>query len=170
MKPSLKRSHGHVCKCGLRNRSSGRAGTAMMETWKECGWAPCGKRFEPSRRSNRHQRATASRHDDAIYCSRACRQKAYRWRSRAVTRTAVKATARRAVTRPFQHIENIERFSTKNEHPRSSFQLPDGYVLANWEPSWQPHWPSPSSDDLSIPEFLKRESAAISESPEGLAA
>ena len=85
----------------------------MMETWKQCGWAPCGKRFEPSRRSNRHQRATASRHDDAIYCSRACRQKAYRWRSRAVTRTPIKATTRRAVTRPFQHIENIGRFSTK---------------------------------------------------------
>ena len=189
----------------------------MMETWKQCGWAPCGKRFEPSRRSNRHQRATASRHDDAIYCSRACRQKAYRWRSRAVTRTSIKATTRRAVTRPSEHIENTKVFLTKIDHARPpeviaglverysarslrAAGLPldplaadyqrqlndpdrvrretawgrrrvpmqiDG-APSDWKPSSQPHWPSPSSDDLSIPDFLKRESAAVSESPEGL--
>jgi hypothetical protein len=139
-----------------------------MKTCKECGWAQCRKRFEPSRRSNRHQRAAASRHDDAIYCSRACRQKAYRWRSRAVTRTAIEATTRRTVTLPFQHIENIGRFSTKNEHGRSSFSLPEGYAYSQWQPSWRPHWPSPSSDDLSIPDFLKREPAAVSESSDGI--
>ena len=25
-----------------------------METWKECGWAACSKRFEPGRRNNQH--------------------------------------------------------------------------------------------------------------------
>jgi hypothetical protein len=36
---------------------------------------------------------------------------------------------------------------------------------------WRPRSPSvPVADDLSIPDFLKREPAAVSESPEGLAA
>jgi hypothetical protein len=41
-----------------------------METWKECGWAACGKRFEPSKRSNQHRRTDGPRHGGAIYCSR----------------------------------------------------------------------------------------------------
>ena len=139
-----------------------------METWKECGWAPCGKRFEPGRRNNQHLRASGRHHSGAVYCSRSCQQKAYRWRVEASRKAVSGTTTHATVTRPFQNIENTERFSTKNEHSRSSFQLPDSYVPSNWEPSWQPHWPSPSSDDLSIPEFLKRESVAISESPEGL--
>ena len=89
-----------------------------METWKECGWAGCGKRFEPSRRRNRFQRATDSRHGDAIYCSPACKQKAYRWRSRAVTESPKSTNTLRAVTRPLEHIGNTCEFRTKNAHPR----------------------------------------------------
>ena len=154
----------------MPGKGSGRAGTAMMETWKECGWAPCGKRFEPGRRNNQHLRASGRHHSGAVYCSRSCQQKAYRWRVEA-SRKAVSGTITHAtVTRPFQNIENAERFSTKNDHARPAFSLSAGYVYSDWQPSWQPHWPSPCSDDLSIPDFLKREPAAVSESPEGLAA
>jgi len=85
----------------------------MMETWKECGWAPCGKRFEPGRRNNQHLRASGRHHSGAVYCSRSCQQKAYRWRVEA-SRKAVSGTITHAtVTRPFRNIENTERFSTK---------------------------------------------------------
>src|SRR5262249_5318059 len=125
-----------------------------METWKECGWAQCRKRFEPTRRSNRYQRQTNARHHDAIYCSRACRQKAYRWRSRVVTQLLPGTDVRRAVTRPFHHIENIEVFRTKNEHPRPSFSLSDSYVYSDWQP-WPPSTRCTGNSVLSVTAYWR---------------
>jgi hypothetical protein len=51
-----------------------------MDTWKECAWFQCRKRFEPGRRINQHRRAGGEHHKGALYCSRACQQKAYRLR------------------------------------------------------------------------------------------
>jgi hypothetical protein len=65
----------HYCRAHVAPRRKLR-----METWKECGWGKCGKRFEPARRGNQHHRTDGRRHEGAIYCSRACRQKAYLWR------------------------------------------------------------------------------------------
>jgi hypothetical protein len=110
--------------------------------WKECGWAGCRKRFKPSRRSNQHQHPRGQQHDAAVFCSNACRQKAYRWRLQASRYGCSGTTTHATVTRPEQHIENADKFSTKNGHARAAFQLPDGYVYSKWEPwppaKWQP--------------------------------
>jgi hypothetical protein len=86
-----------------------------MQSWLECGWFSCAKRFEPGRRANRFGRADGRRHEGALYCSPACRQAVYRFRrdggsrtvtndSRTVTldvRTVTAAPAvSRTVTRP----------------------------------------------------------------------
>jgi hypothetical protein len=52
------------------------------ETMK-CGWGACGKLFEPNRYSNQHHKPHGRHHERAIYCSRSCQQKAYRWRLQA---------------------------------------------------------------------------------------
>ena len=104
-----------------------------MDTWKECAWFKCRKRFEPSRRSNQFRRAGGAHHDGALYCSRSCQQKAYRLRRDTASATVTQETAavraealnaekgtttQATVTRPEQHIENINVFSTKNGHAR----------------------------------------------------
>src|SRR6516165_5573009 len=137
--------------------TTARAKSGDMETWKECAWAGCRKRFEPGRRSNQHQHADGPRHGGAIYCSHRCRQMAYRWRVEASQKT----TTHGSVTRPPQHIESATEFLTKNEHARSPFYLPEGCTYSQWEP-WPPsHWRRitdandgrPSSDDLTTPNF-----------------
>jgi hypothetical protein len=102
-----------------------------METWKECGWGKCGKRFEPAKYNNQHRGPDSKhkRHKGAIYCSRGCQQKAYRWRLEASQKT-VQASRKPAphtdvpatVTRPLEPIENIEVFWTKIDHPRPYFE------------------------------------------------
>jgi hypothetical protein len=57
-----------------------------------CGWPECGKQFEPGRRSNQHS-AGDRHHEGALYCSRACQQKAYRHRRATVTQQAASAAA-----------------------------------------------------------------------------
>jgi hypothetical protein len=133
-----------------------------MDTWIECGWTSCRKRFEPGRRGNQHRRADGPQHRGAVYCSRACQQKAYRWRLEASQKTCPGTTPQATVTRGSEHIENLEVFSTKNEHPRPSIPLQDGYVRSRWEP-WPPSiWgpivdrPLEPHDDLSIPAFLRQ--------------
>ncbi len=51
-----------------------------MDTWIECAWFKCRKRFEPGRRASQHYRCGGRHHKGALYCSRACQQKAYRFR------------------------------------------------------------------------------------------
>jgi hypothetical protein len=106
-----------------------------VETWKECGWGKCGKRFEPAQRANQHRRGGGRRHSGAVYCSRACRQKAYLWRLRASQKSSLQASQKpvvtvprvivaATVTRPLEPIENIEVFWTKMDHPRLAFGSP----------------------------------------------
>ena len=112
-----------------------------METWKECGWGKCGKRFEPERAN----RTTA-------FCSNRCRQAAYRWRSATVTKAVPLATPQATVTRAPARLRTAPR-----HHPwglqRSQISIPLGAVVSRWEPC-SPQ--SPIMDDLSIPAFLKR--------------
>jgi hypothetical protein len=131
---------------GSAERSSsqvndGRARSLAMPefaTWRECAWFKCRKRFEPGKYTNQHRRGGGRHHRGALYCSRSCQQKAYRLRrdtaateggatvttdsGATVTKTQVVTVARTAtqgtVTRPEQRIENIEVFSTKNDHAR----------------------------------------------------
>jgi hypothetical protein len=102
----------------------------QFATWKECAWFKCRKRFEPARRTNQHFRIGGRHHEGALYCSRACQQKAYRLRRKndgatvtkdggaTVTKPQEGTTTHATVTRHQQHIENIEVFSTKNDHAR----------------------------------------------------
>jgi hypothetical protein len=62
-----------------------------MDSWRECAWFKCRKRFEPGRRANQHHHANADTHDGALYCSNPCRQKAYRLRRRARSATVTPA-------------------------------------------------------------------------------
>jgi hypothetical protein len=89
-----------------------------METWKECGWAQCRKRFVPTRRSNQHHRANGAHHEGAVYCSRSCQQKAYRWRLQPSRKDREGTRTQATVTRPEHHIENTCEIRTKNGHPR----------------------------------------------------
>jgi hypothetical protein len=91
-----------------------------MDTWIECAWFKCRKRFEPSKRSNRFYRADGPSHEGAVYCSPACKQKAYRLRSRTVTKSPEGTDILRTVTRPKDAAETKQEFSTKNGHPRPS--------------------------------------------------
>jgi hypothetical protein len=89
-----------------------------MDTWKECAWFQCRKRFEPSKRSNRFYRADGPHHEGRTYCSRSCQQKAYRLRRNSRTVTPEGTDTLRTVTRPSERIENKREFSTKNGHSR----------------------------------------------------
>jgi hypothetical protein len=126
-----------------------------METWIECAWFKCRKRFEPGRRANQFYRADGRHHGGALYCCNAHRQMAYRFRrdndSASVTKSPAVTTTHATVTRTSGVIENIAEIQTKNGHARRTYVLPDGYVFSDWRPSWQPHWPQPAND-LSIPE------------------
>jgi hypothetical protein len=137
----------------------------MTDTWKECGWAPCRKRFEPRRRSNQYRHAGGAQHGGAVYCSRGCQQKAYRWRLQASQNSAPCTTTQATVTRGSEPIENIVRFSTKNEHARPVISLLDGYARSDWKPCWPGHpsgWQpvidlaATPGDGLDIPGFLGR--------------
>ena len=89
-----------------------------MDTWKECAWFKCRKRFEPSKRSNRFYRADGPHHEGRLYCSRSCQQRAYRLRnSRTVTPEGTDTL--RTVTPPKQPIEITSEFGAKNGHTRS---------------------------------------------------
>jgi hypothetical protein len=62
-----------------------------MDTWKECAWFKCSKRFEPGRHANQHRNAGGRQHDGALYCSRSCQQKAYRLRRDAALNQTTRA-------------------------------------------------------------------------------
>jgi len=100
----------------------------FVDTWKECAWFKCHKRFEPGRRANQHRNAGGRQHDGALYCSRSCQQKAYRLRARAtVTREAPKgAPKQREGTTPHATVtpqKRIKQFQgvrgLKNGHART---------------------------------------------------
>jgi len=99
---------------------------SFMDTWKECAWFKCSKRFEPGRRTNQHRRAGGDHHQGALYCSRACQQKAYRLRRGATVtpapvdsaKTTKGTNAHATVTlkkrnKPFQGVKAV-----KNGHAR----------------------------------------------------
>jgi hypothetical protein len=144
-----------------------------LETWKECGWGKCGKRFEPARRGNQHRRADGKPHKGAIYCSGSCKQKAYLWRLQAsqktsgtVTKPGPHTTVPATVTRPLQNIENIEEFRMKIDHPRLALGSPwkrkggdyllfdAGRLLAtvkpdtDWPGLWRVHLPNGHVTDM----------------------
>jgi hypothetical protein len=102
-----------------------------MDTWIECAWFQCRKRFEPGRRANQHRHAGGEHHQGALYCSRACQQKAYRLRrnggSATVTRALVDAskttegTNTHATVTPAKRTERFQGVvSVKNGHARPS--------------------------------------------------
>lgn len=94
-----------------------------METWIECAWFQCRKRFEPSKRSNRFCRADGPHHEGRAYCSRSCQQKSYRLRRNSRTVTPGGTDTLRTVTRPSEHVDDKREFSTKNGHPRPPKRL-----------------------------------------------
>ena len=88
----------------------------------------CHKRFELSRRSNQHHRASGSLHRATRFCSRACKQAAYRKRN-AGRPKSVQGTIRHAtVTRPLQNVENVKEI-------RASKTILDAeiYTRYRWE-------------------------------------
>jgi hypothetical protein len=135
-----------------------------MDTWIECAWFQCRKRFEPNRYTNQFYRADGRYHEGRKYCSRSCQQKAYRLRKDSVT-IAEGITTQGTVTRPKDIIETKQEFFTKIDHARPQIQLSEGYVYSDWQPwppsKWQPIGKIPlpsagSDDDLTIPDFLMR--------------
>ena len=134
-----------------------------MDTWTECAWFKCRKRFEPNRYANQYYRADGRHHEGRRYCSRSCQQKAYRLR-RDKCDDCKDTITQGTVTRPQHRTENIEVAPTKNDHARRSFVLPVGYAYSDWQPwppsRWQPIGSTPraaDTDDLSIPDFLRRQ-------------
>jgi hypothetical protein len=121
-----------------------------MDSWIECAWFQCRKRFEPNRRSNQFRHAGGSHHAGALYCSRSCQQKAYRQRhatvtpddGASVTKTPEGNTPHATVTRPEQHTENIAEFSTKNGHARRLMRTRKGEIVADakWPGMYRIKW------------------------------
>ena len=113
-----------------------------MDTWKECAWFKCSKRFEPSRRSNQFQCADGLHHEGALYCSRSCQQKAYRLRrdteratvtqneAETVTKCPEGTTPHATVTRPKmnQSFQGVKR--AKNGHARPD-RIPRSKLIRN---------------------------------------
>jgi hypothetical protein len=113
-----------------------------MDTWKECGWAQCRKRFEPSRRSNQHRHAGGNHHEGAVYCSRSCQQKAYRWRVQA-SRKAVSGTTTHATVTPLKNAQCFQGpAKAKNAHARPLFATADGEIIpdSKWPKMYRVKW------------------------------
>ena len=138
-----------------------------METWKECGWAKCSKRFEPGRRSNKYQYPDGKPHKGAVYCSNRCKQKAYR--SRLQTPSSVPNEMPRSrpadVTCAVSHVSCQYHNSTVTPScarplalcPDRSTKpilrlMPDGVL-------WRIEWPDISPSDLV--NLTRAKSAAI---------
>jgi hypothetical protein len=90
-----------------------------MDSWIECAWFQCRKRFEPGRAQNQFHRAGNKAHKGARYCCRSCQQKAYRLRRATVTQAPECSITHATVTRTLQQTENIDEIRTKNAHARS---------------------------------------------------
>jgi hypothetical protein len=75
----------------------------------------CKKRFPLGRRANQHRRANGSLNKTRRFCSSACKQAAYRRRSRnAKAEKVVQGiNTHAAVTRPLEHIETIGKIRTE---------------------------------------------------------
>ena len=114
-----------------------------METWKECAWAGCRKRFEPGRQANTR----------TTYCSPTCRKRAHRARHMIVTK-GVAATS-------VQDDRDTASAPIPLPQGRAPFVLPKGYVLSDWTPwppsRWRPIIDEPvklsADDDLAFPIF-----------------
>jgi hypothetical protein len=136
-----------------------------MDSWIECAWFGCRKRFEPARRSNQFRNPDNDPHEGALYCSRACQQKAYRHRRRGsaiVTRegaaTVTDASGDigvQATVTPSKIAQSFQRAdSAKNGHPRPIFALHRGRskrVLVRVVPDGALHrilWPDAGPSDL----------------------
>jgi hypothetical protein len=81
----------------------------------------CKKRFPLGRRANQHRRANGSLNKTRRFCSSACKQAAYRRRSRNADRPKMVpgTNAHAAVTRPLEHIETVGKIRTeKTTEPR----------------------------------------------------
>jgi hypothetical protein len=144
----------------------------IMDTWKECAWFKCRKRFEPSKRSNRFCRADGPSHEGARFCSPACRQKAYRLRSKPVTKSPEGTTPLRTVTRPQQRTETKQEFSTKNGHARRLLSTRAGKIVPDtkWPDMYRIKWRGGALSDMvnysraanavrEATDFLKRKAA-----------
>jgi hypothetical protein len=99
----------------------------LMETWRECGWGKCGKRFEPARYNNQHRGPDSKhrRHKAAVFCSNRCRQAAYRWRSASVTSSSG-ITPQATVTGPHGGL------------PRGSHEAIEGHLGGHARPAKRP--------------------------------
>jgi hypothetical protein len=114
----------------------------MTDGRRKCGWAKCPNRFEPARRSNQHQRAGGDHHEGAVYCSRSCQQKAYRWRVQA-SRKAVSGTTTHATVTPPKNAQCFQGPArAKNAHARPPFATPDGEIIADskWPKMYRVKW------------------------------
>ena len=127
-----------------------------METWKDCAWAGCRKRFEPGRQANTR----------TTYCSPTCRQRAHRARHMIVTESIAGTSLQddRYTAPAGQDDRYSAPAATTTPQNRTPFVLPAGYVYSDWTP-WPPlRWrpiidepvPPSADDDLSIPDFLRR--------------
>ena len=94
----------------------------------------CQGQFRRSHRANQFHRGGGRPHEDQIYCSDACRQKAYRRRAKAngaVTKDPPATRVQAAVTQPQNTAENIEEFRPKTKRVRPLFRNHDGEVVAD---------------------------------------
>jgi hypothetical protein len=132
-----------------------------MDTWKGCAWFQCNKRFEPARHANQHRHAGGQLHDGALYCSRACQQKAYRLRrdggSATVTPSPVEAaktpagTEVHATVTPTKISKPFHKVTVpKNGHARQPLSTRAGKILpdAKWPGMWRVQWRSGRLSDM----------------------
>jgi hypothetical protein len=72
----------------------------------------CKKRFPLGRQANQHRRANGSLNRARRFCGSACKQAAYRRRSRNAKpeKVAQGTNTHAAVTRPSERIENVKEF------------------------------------------------------------
>jgi hypothetical protein len=131
---------------------------AAMDAWRQCAWFKCRRRFEPSRRTNQHRRAGGQRHEGALYCSRPCRQKAYRLRHgtglASVTRTPLGTYTHATVTREKRHKKIQRVVGVKNGHARLQnrpLQTRHGVIVpdAQWPGMYRIKWRDGRLSDMA---------------------
>jgi hypothetical protein len=117
-----------------------------MDTWKQCGWAACNKRFKLGRQANSRVR----------FCSPGCRLKAHRSGLMIVSSTVPAPVAQ------------DDRFSAPVATaapdvaplPQTSRQSIPPLTVATNLPPGAAELIAQIPDDLSIPPFLRRTAAA----------
>jgi hypothetical protein len=122
----------------------GKSMTAIAAITKEKRCPICQTQFVRSRRANQFR--SGRLHEEQIYCSAGCRQKAYRRRSITTPRRGVTVAAATylpaTVTQPNISIEITEEFTSKTRGVRPLFRTHAGEVVADakWPGMYRIKW------------------------------